>query len=304
MPSSQPPSVERSYNAIVITHFGNEVLIQNLDGERLRAVPRQNLPALATGDRIHYETGDTGHAIIDAVATRHGILSRITKNQEKLIAVNIDKVLIVSAAKPAFKTGLIDRYLVACELAYLTATIVFNKIDLLDIAELQSVKETLTLYRDIGYPVLYVSAKTSSGIPELFHTLNACTSVLVGHSAVGKSSLIKALIPDAAPKIGHISQASNKGQHTTTHTELYRLSNEGMIIDSPGIREFGLKQMTPQLLAQGFREFIPYIEHCKFRDCTHTNEPGCAILQAVADGKVSKVRLGSYQAILDSLKQN
>lgn len=304
MPTSQSPASEPQYNATVITHFGKELLIQTCDGERLRAVPRQNLPALATGDRIHYEPGETGHAVIDEVATRHGVLTRQSKNQEKLIAVNIDKVLIVCAAKPALKTGLIDRYLVACELAGLAATIVFNKIDLLNLTQLDEIKSQLSVYGEIGYPLLYVSAKTGSGIPELQDTLRAATSVLVGHSAVGKSSLIKALLPTANPRIGKISQATNKGRHTTTHSELFQLTDGGMIIDSPGIREFGLKTVNAQQLARGFREFVPYIEQCKFRDCTHTREPGCAIQQAVANGRISAARMESYRTILDSFKQN
>ena len=305
MPNLLPSGSGPHYNATVITHFGNELLIQTQDGERLRAIPRQSLPALATGDRIHYEPGgDGGHAVIDEVATRHGILTRQTKHQEKLIAVNIDKVLIVSAAKPALKTGLIDRYLVACELAGLAASVVFNKIDLLDSAKRQVVKQTLAIYADIGYPVLYVSAKIGEGIAGLRATLLASTSILVGHSAVGKSSLIKALLPSTNPRIGNVSQASNKGQHTTTHTELYALDDGGMIIDSPGIREFGLKSIDAQQLAHGFREFIPFIEQCKFRNCTHTREPGCAVQQAVTDGKISCARAESYRAILDSFKSN
>jgi ribosome biogenesis GTPase len=302
MQTPNSPITEPRYNATVITHFGNEVLIQTAQGERLRAVPRQNLPALATGDRVHYMTNEIGHPIIDELATRHGVLTRYSKNQDKLIAVNIDKVLIVSAAKPSLKTGLIDRYLVACELADLAASIVFNKIDLLAAEQLDEIKSLLGLYQGIGYSVHYVSAKTGEGITALHQMLNAYTSVLVGHSAVGKSSLIKALIPSATPRIGQVSQATNKGQHTTTHTELYQLDHAGMIIDSPGIREFGLKTVEAQQLASGFREFTPYIAQCKFRDCTHTNEPGCAVLQAVADNAISRTRAESYRAILDSFK--
>jgi len=295
-----PSAPASQYNATVITHFGNEILIQTRDGERLRAIPRQHLPALATGDHIHYETGDSGHAIIDHVAARHGILSRASKNQEKLVAVNIDRVLIVCAAKPTLKTGLIDRYLVACELAGLAASIIFNKLDLLNASQVENIKSELSVYTAIGYPVLYVSAKSGAGISHLLQLLAANTSVLVGHSAVGKSSLIKALIPSATPRIGKISHATNKGRHTTTHTELYQLANKGIIIDSPGIREFGLKAMEPQQLAQGFREFVPFISHCRFRDCTHTTEPGCGITQALLDGKISRARFESYQAILAS----
>ncbi|MBI1425402.1 MAG: ribosome small subunit-dependent GTPase A [Gammaproteobacteria bacterium] len=303
MASGPPSSSEARYNGTVISHFGNEILIQSVQGERLRAIPRQQLPALATGDRIHYETGEAGHAVIDEVAPRHGILTRHSKQQDKLVAVNIDKVLIICAAKPACKTGLIDRYLVACEQAGLDAMIVFNKIDLLDARKLETTRTELAVYERIGYRVFYVSAKQGEGIDALTQSLVSATSVLVGHSAVGKSSLIKSLIPTSAPRIGEVSKSTNKGQHTTTHTELYQTGNEGLIIDSPGIREFGIKPMDAPQLAQGFREFVPYIEQCKFRNCTHTNEPGCAIIQAVRDERIYKGRYDSYKAILNSFAE-
>lgn len=299
-----PPTADSGCHATVISHFGNEVLIQTPDGERLRAVPRQNLPTLATGDRVRYETNNAGLASIHAVAPRHGILSRLSKKQEKPVAVNIDKVLIVSAAKPALKTGLIDRYLVACELAGLPATIIFNKIDLLDAKQCSEVKTRLAAYANIGYPVIFLSAKTGEGIERLQQLLEGCTSVLVGHSAVGKSSLIKALIPLATPRIGAISEASKKGRHTTTHSELYQLANGGMIIDSPGVREFALVAVDAQQLAQGFREFRPYFGQCKFRDCTHTSEPGCAISQVAEQGLISHARVESYRSILSSFKES
>ena len=300
--SSPRPLPDSRYNGIVISHYGNEVLIQDRHGERLRGVPRQHLPALATGDRICFETAATGLAVISEVAPRHGILTRQSQHQEKLVAVNIDKVLITCAARPALKTGLIDRYLIACELAGLQGVIVFNKIDLLDAAHLQDVRHSLSVYAQIGYPVAYVSAMSGEGIAELLRLLQDCTSILVGHSAVGKSSLIQALVPGSAPRIGQVSQATNKGRHTTTHTELYQLSESGVIIDSPGIREFGLRRVEARELAQGFREFLPCLEHCRFRNCTHTNEPGCAIAQAVSDGKIAVARLESYRNLLASFQ--
>jgi len=300
MPASRSTGTETDYNATVISHFGNELLIQNLNGDRLRAVPRQNLPAMAPGDRVRYEAGETGQAYICEMAERHGVLTRHTKNQDKLVAVNIDNVCIVCAAKPALKTGLIDRYLIACELAGLNAMIVYNKIDLVDAADQQSLRQTLSVYADIGYTIKYVSARSGEGMADLHQTLASATSVLVGHSAVGKSSLIKALIPDSSPRIGQLSNANDKGRHTTTHTELFQLGNKGIIIDSPGIREFGLKTVEGRELARGFREFGRFIEQCKFRDCTHTGEPGCAVAQAAADGKISQARLDSYRSILQS----
>lgn len=300
---SQPVPADTRFNATVISHYGNEILFQTETGERLRGVPRQHLPPLATGDRIRYEANDKGLAVILEVATRHGVLTRNTRHQEKLVAVNIDQVVIVNAARPAMKTGLIDRYLVACELADLKAVILFNKIDLLDAAQLQGVKEQLALYETIGYPVHFLSAKTGEGLAGFRRALANSISILVGHSAVGKSSLIRALVPDSAPKIGDLSQA-NKGRHTTTHTELYRLEHQGMIIDSPGVREFGLKPVEAQRLAQGFRDFLPYLGQCRFRDCTHNSEPGCAILAARESGRLSHQRVDSYHSILEGFKND
>lgn len=291
------------FNATVISHFGNEILFLTATGERLRGIPRQHLPALATGDRIYYESMENGLAVISELAPRHGILTRNTRYQEKLVAVNIDQVLIVSASKPSLKTGLIDRYLVACELAGLRAVIVFNKVDLIDSDRLQEVNEQLSVFESIGYPVMYVSAKTGEGLDEFRQALANVTSVLVGHSAVGKSSLIKQLVPGSDPKIGGLSQV-NKGRHTTTHSELYPLGNGGLIIDSPGIREFGLKPVPAQRLAQGFRDFSPYLGHCRFRDCSHLNEPGCAILAAEKKGELDSRRMESYRNILAEFKNS
>lgn len=297
----QPINIDPRYNATVISHYGNEILFLTNTGERLRGVPRQHLPPLATGDRIYYESDNNGLAIISNVAKRHGVLTRSIKNQDKLVAVNIDQVLIVSASRPLMKIGLIDRYLVASELAGLRAIIIFNKIDLLDKSALANVREQLALYNDIGYPVFYLSAKNDEGIDNFRQSLANNTSVLVGHSAVGKSSLIKALIPGSAPRIGDVSK-SNKGRHTTTHTELYDLPQHGIIIDSPGVREFGLKPVDAGQLAWGFREFQPYISHCRFRDCTHMHEPGCAINIALGNGNLSEERVMSYRNILTGFK--
>lgn len=293
-----------TFNATVISHFGNEVLIEDTHGQRLRAIPRQSLPGLATGDQVSYEDAPTGLAVITAVAQRHGTLTRTVKNnQEKVVATNIDQVAIVCAAKPALRTGLIDRYLVACELAGLTPIIVFNKLDLLDDKKLHKTQESLAVYERIGYPVYYVSATNQIHIGQLHAVFAGKTSILVGHSGVGKSSLIRVLLPDAQPRIGAVSDASNKGRHTTTHTELYRLPGGGYIIDSPGIREFGLTPVDAHTLAGGFIEFRPYIGRCKFRNCTHGNDPGCAIIQAVDDGKIDPARLQGYHAILASMSE-
>jgi ribosome biogenesis GTPase len=295
-------SGNHDHHGIVITNFGNEVLIETNDGTRERAIAKQSLASLVTGDRISWQRNEQGYASIYELHERHGVLARETKDkQQKIIAVNVDVVLIVCTHKPQFKTGLIDRYLAACELAGITAWIIFNKTDTMPNELHEQVTRTFALYEKIGYPVYYTSAKTNTGFDPVRTALNGKTAVLVGQSGVGKSTIIKALIPSASPRIAAISESSNKGRHTTTHTEIYHLNENTSLIDSPGIREFGLKSTDREILAEGFRDFRPFIDACRFRDCQHTGEPACAIEAAVKQGKIDPLRLESYRNILDSL---
>ena len=288
-------------NAIVISNFGNEVLIRDESGEDFRAVTRSQLPALVSGDHVHWQLTIDETAVIEQLSPRHGVLSRSTKNNpDKIVVSNVDKVLIVCAIKPAFKTGLIDRYLVASELAGITPVIVVNKADLLSEDKYDKVVNSLAMYEQIGYDIYYISTKEHSNIAQLRNGLLNSTAVLVGQSGVGKSSIIRSLVPDATPTVADVSDATNKGKHTTSNSTLYDLDQSTHIIDSPGIREFGLKPLSPQQLSHGFREFRPYLGQCKFRDCTHHLEPGCAIARAVKAGKISQKRWDSYQAIAAS----
>lgn len=288
-------------NAIVISHFGHEVLIRDENGEDFRAVTRSQLPGLVSGDRVHWQMSIDDTAVIETLAPRHGVLARSTKNNpDKIVVSNVDKVLIVCAIKPMFKTGLIDRYLVACELADITPVIVVNKADLLGEDKYDKVVNTLAMYEQIGYDIYYISTKEHSNIGQLRSSLLNSTAVLVGQSGVGKSSIIRALVPNAAPTIADISDATNKGKHTTSNSTLYDIDHNTHIIDSPGIREFGLKPLSADDLSHGFREFRAFIGQCKFRDCTHHQEPGCAIAQAVKKNEISQKRWDSYQAIAAS----
>ena len=290
-------------NAIVISNFGHEILIRDESGEDFRAVPRSQLPVLVSGDRVHWQLTQDNTAVIEELAPRHGVLSRSTKNNpDKIVVSNIDTVLIVCAIKPAFKTGLIDRYLVACELAGITPVIVVNKSDLLSEDKYDRVVNALAMYERIGYDIYYISTKEHSNIAQLRQSLLNTTAVLVGQSGVGKSSMIRSLVPDATPAIAGISAATNKGRHTTSNSTLYDIDPHTHIIDSPGIREFGLKPLSADELSHGFVEFRPFLGQCKFRDCTHHQEPGCAIAQAVKAGKIAKARWDSYQAIADSFR--
>ena len=291
--------------ARVISHFGNEILIQDQQDQRIRAKVKQGLAPLVCGDKVIWEENDLHEAITVDLLPRHGLLTRSTQfASEKLIAANVDIAFIVMCHKPAFKTGLLDRYIAACELAEIQISIVFNKIDSIEENKLQEFKTMLESYSDIGYPIHYLSAKKLIGIDSFKHTVHNKTGVLVGQSGVGKSSILRALFPEANPKIGDISTKTNKGKHTTTYSELYTLDSNSFLIDSPGIREFGLNIDEPESLAMGFREFKPYLGLCQFRDCKHTTEPKCAVQQAVNENKITQHRWESYKAIYASLLES
>lgn len=287
--------------AIVVANYGHEVLIQDQRGTQHRAKPRGQLPALVTGDHIEWRSTPDDTIVVETLLPRHGLLTRSTKsNPNKLIASNVDIAMIVCAIKPAYRTGLIDRYLVACEFAGITPIIVFNKIDLLSKEDSDRVVNELAVYERIGYTIYRVCTKVVTGISQLREAVIGSTAILVGQSGVGKSSIIRTLAPDTEPVVASVSTATNKGRHTTTTTHLYTLDESTHIIDSPGIREFGLKPVDVQQLSQGFREFQPFLGQCKFRDCTHHSEPGCAIAEAVKTGEIHRKRWQSYRAIADS----
>ena len=195
---------------------------------------------------------------------------------------------------PAHDAFLIDRYLVAAELAGATPLVVINKSDLLDPRVADMPTDDLRGYADIGYGILLMSARENTGIDKLAQALVNRTSILVGQSGVGKSSLIKRLLPERDIQIGRLSDASGQGRHTTTATTLYHLPQGGDLIDSPGVRDFRLGETTPADLARGFREFRPYLGLCRFQDCRHQSEPGCAVKAAMRKGMISERRLTSY----------
>lgn len=299
-PDNEDELLVRTHDAIVVSNFGREVLLEDDSGQRRRAFARKQLPNLVSGDRVKYETLANDEIVVCQLLPRHGILSRPVNGKQKIIASNIDQVVIVNAYKPVFNPGLLDRYLAACEIENLNAIIVYNKIDLPDQYELTHLEQTFAIYRSLGYAVHAISSKQRHGLDAFTRSLAAKENVLLGQSGVGKSSIIKALIPGSAPRVNEISAASEQGRHTTTHSELYHLPADGTIIDAPGVREFALWQVEADVLAQSFREFRPYLQECRFRNCQHINEPHCAVKQAVADGTIHTQRYQSYQAILAS----
>nr|MDT0250278.1 small ribosomal subunit biogenesis GTPase RsgA [Endozoicomonas sp.] len=267
---------------------------------------RANLPPLVTGDRIVWRASNKGDmGVVVALEDRDSLLSRPdTRGQLKPVAANIDYIVLVIALVPEPYPNLIDRYLVAAETVDIEPVILLNKTDLLeDEASRQLLDNMLINYERIGYRVLKASTRTEDGLNELKNLLNEHTSVFVGQSGVGKSSLVNTLLPGVDIKVGPLSASTGKGTHTTTAAKLFHFPAGGMLIDSPGIREFGLWHMEPEDVLHGFKEFRPFIGYCRFRDCNHNQEPGCAIRNALLNGEIIQERMNSYQSILNSLEK-
>lgn len=297
---------------LVVAHYGKRIEVESLsdsedvgcqNGEVVSCHFRTNLGSLVTGDRVVWRRGrDAG--VIVAVQPRLTHLQRPDPYGDmKTIAANIDRIIIVVAPYPEPHANLIDRYLVATEALDLTPLVLFNKSDRIDDSNRDKIEALEQRYRDIDYDILRVSTKTGDGIDQLTKYLASYTSVFVGQSGVGKSSLINSLLPGFDIRVGGLSEATQKGTHTTTTAHLYHFPSGGHLIDSPGIREFGLWHMEPETVLEGFVEIRPFLGYCKFRDCKHRQEPGCAILQAVEDGKISAQRMHSCEMILHSLKE-
>lgn len=286
-------------DGVVVAHFGSQAEIEGADGLRQRCHLRTHLEGLVTGDRVVWCAGEPTGVVV-ARKTRQNALSRPDNcGNLKPIAANIDRVFIVIAPLPEPHANLIDRYLVAAEATGAHPVIVVNKTDLLETdAELAAnMSGLLAVYPSLGYTPL-PTHRGEDGLSQLIPALAGHTSVLVGQSGVGKSSLINALLPGVDLRVGALSGTRNKGVHTTTTAQLFHLSCGGSLIDSPGIREFGLWHMEREQIETGFIEFRPHLGHCRFRDCKHREEPGCALLAAVARGEISQQRFQSYRRIL------
>lgn len=295
-------------NGRIISHYGQHVDVESLNtedqGRIIRCTQRSNLPKLVTGDLVVWSDDGAHGGVILALGQRRNFFGRPTpEGIFKPIAANIDLVLVVFASSPTPHVSLIDRYLVAIEQLDLRAVLVLNKLDLLNPEELTNLDNMLSAYEAIGYPVHKVSAEDGRGMAELKQALSAQTTILVGQSGVGKSSLVNELSSGMIADVGALSQTWDRGTHTTTTSSLYHMPGFDLI-DSPGIREFGLGHIDEQQVFEGFIEFRPFAGSCKFRDCSHRTEPGCAIQAAVESGQISLQRVESYFRILDTLHEH
>lgn len=296
-------SLGHEQQGLVIAHFGVQIEVEacssELAGQRFRCHLRANLPPLVTGDLVVWRAGQQGHGVVTACLPRSSELCRPdSRNQLKPVAANIDQIIIVFAPLPEPHANLIDRYLVAASHAGIRPLLLLNKKDLLADRRSHKAQQLLETYQQLGYRILAVSAETGAGLDLLCQRLKDNTSVFVGQSGVGKSSLINQLLPEANTAVGPLSGVTGKGTHTTTTARLFHFPGGGRLIDSPGIREFGLGHVGLDDIQAGFMEMQQFFGLCKFRDCSHEHEPGCALLQAVADGKISLPRLESFKQLV------
>ena len=289
----------------VLRVHGLECVVRCDDGTEYRCAVRRLLKSLSTdqrhvvtaGDVVFFRPEGTNQGIIQAVQERHGVLCRTSKGRRHIIVSNIDIVLIIaSAGEPDLKPHLIDRFLVTAEQASLEPVIVINKVDLVDPAELQPV---IGVYAQMGYRTMMLSAKRGWGVDSLRSVIRGRQSVVAGQSGVGKSSLLNAIQDGLALRVQTVSQENMKGRHTTTTAELLPLVEGGYLVDTPGIRQLELWDVSPAEVSGLFRDIRPYVSQCRFPDCTHIHEVGCAVLDAVADGRIDPRRYNSYVHLIE-----
>lgn len=281
----------------VVAAHGRHYLVQTRDGRLLTCFPRGKKSVLACGDRVAVVPSAAGQAVIEAVDPRRTLLYRSDRHRQKLIAANATQMVIVLAAVPSFYEELLNRCLLAAEHQGIASLIVLNKFDLVE--ESRRALDALQLYAGLGYTVLPLMAKRDVG--PLRRHLAGHLSVLVGQSGMGKSTIINSLLPEAAARVSEISAALDSGRHTTTHARLYRLDEDSALIDSPGMQEFGLAHLTLDELQHAFVEFRPLLGHCRFNDCRHVSEPGCAVREAAQLGAIGERRLTVYRKLVDEL---
>lgn len=257
---------------------------------------------IAVGDRVSFELEpDLETAVITRLHDRHNYIIRRSVNlskQAQIIAANLDQAfLVVTLASPPTSLGFIDRFLVTAEAYGVPAALIFNKLDLFSKEGLQVLQEYRGIYTSIGYPCYEVSALEGTNVGEIIRLLKDKTTLLSGHSGVGKSTLINAIYPEAKLRTGELSEWSDKGKHTTTFAEMIMLPFGGQLIDTPGIRELGIIDIEQQELSHFFPEMRAMLNDCRFHNCRHLNEPGCVVLDAVEDGTIEPSRYESYLSI-------
>jgi len=296
---------------LVVKNTGSWYTVRTDDGQlieskikgnfRLKGIRSTN--PVAVGDRVELVVNQEGTAFITAIDDRRNYIIRKSQNlskQSHIIAANVDQAfLIVTINYPQTSTTFIDRFLASAEAYRVPVILVFNKTDLLDEDERRYQQMMMTLYENIGYQCVAISAEKGTGVEVLESLLQGKTTVLSGNSGVGKSTLINRLVPGASLRTAEISDAHNTGQHTTTFSEMIELPGGGYLIDTPGIKGFGTFDMEPEELTSYFKEIFRFSKDCRFSNCTHTHEPGCAVLQALENHYIAQSRYQSYLSMME-----
>jgi ribosome biogenesis GTPase len=263
---------------------------------------------IAVGDRVEIESEESeGNMVIAGVCKRDNYINRVSphnKTQHHIVAANVDQSLLFATLKsPRTSLGFIDRFLITSEAYHVPAIVVLNKTDIYGKKEQEALKEIKAIYESVGYPILEMSISENVGVDEVISLLRGKTTLLSGHSGVGKSSFINKILPDLTLKTQDVSGWSGKGMHTTTFAEMFDLPFGGRIIDTPGIREMGLVDISRQELSHYFPEMRNILQQCQFNNCLHIEEPGCAIKKALESGSIHAERYASYVTILDSIEE-
>ena len=277
--------------------------IADVDGLMLQCVTRGKKTNVAVGDIVKLQLTSPNQGVIESITERKTLLYRSDQYKSKLLAANLTQLFIVVATEPGFADDLISRSLVAADAAGITAHIILNKTDVT--ASLPKTRDRLKPYAALGYPIHEISARAfpEEACATIAPLLAGQSSILIGQSGMGKSSLINLLVPGADIAVREISAALDTGKHTTTFTRLYQLDKETSIIDSPGFQEFGLYHLSEGMLERAFREFGPYLGGCKFYNCRHLIEPQCAVLAAVQGGQITRMRHELYAQLLHESAQ-
>ena len=314
----RPTSAVAGLPGLVISNYGAALEIEDAQGRVHRCSVRKKVGALVCGDRVRWQAGGhEGEGVVLALEPRASLLVRPdARGKLKPMAANVDQLIIVCAPRQrdidedrlagendqALDAQVLDRYLVAAALCHIDALILVNKADLFTGQGRAEAESLAHIYRGIGYPVLFTAAKKQFGLQALIEALNGKTSIIAGQSGVGKSSLAKALHPEQDIRIGALSAGSGAGRHTTTTAALYHLPSGGNLIDSPGVRDFKLWQVGIAELAAGFVEFARYAGRCRFNNCSHRSEPGCAVDEAARQHEIHPQRLASYRRIAAAME--
>lgn len=316
---NQTPTPQHNEAGVVIANHGAHVDVESSHGIIHRCSSKKRLGTLVCGDQVLWEPGSHQTGVVIAIEARRTVLTRPDAyGKLKPVAANIDQLIVTLAPESAALYALesdkknspplllcdtIDRYLVAAEVAGIHPLIVINKIEGISAAARHTILALLQPYLQIGYHAIFTSVRSGEGIAELTNHLGDKTSVFVGQSGVGKSSLIDLFLPHESLRVGTLSGVTGQGRHTTTTATLYHIAQQGRLIDSPGVREFGLWNIEAEKIASAYVEFRSYLGQCKFNNCQHLTEPGCAILHAVRCGDIDPRRLTSYHQLITSLGQ-